>query len=228
MAYTRLFFLLLIGVFGHNLYAQKARKVPFPSFHSIRLAAPAKVFLSQGKRQEVRVLTSKKWYHKALAMNVEREVLNIEDPSRIETEKLEIYITLPSIQELRINGRGSIESQTPLQAAWIDILIVGPGKVSAEVATKSLNASISGSGSIHLTGEAKKSHLSIVGEGNIEAQECKSVKVNVSVVGEGNCSVYAEEKLKIRMKGSGNVRYKGNPSITDFKNKGSGEITSIP
>ena len=67
-----------------------------------------------------------------------------------------------------------------------------------------------------------------MGEGNIEAQECKSRKVNVSVVGEGNCSVYAEEKLKIRIKGSGNVQYKGNPPTTDFKNKGSGEITSIP
>jgi hypothetical protein len=89
-----------------------------------------------------------------------------------------------------------------------------------------VSAIISGSGNIHLFGKQNAGELKVFisGSGNVKAIEFPSDNVDVKISGSGNCWVNATvKKLFVRLAGSGNVIYRGNPSI-DSSVAGSGKV----
>ena len=61
--------------------------------------------------------------------------------------------------------------------------------------------------------------LSINGSGNIQAADLEAENTDASISGSGNISCYASQKLVARVKGSGDIAYKGNPQEVDAPRK---------
>lgn len=104
------------------------------------------------------------------------------------------------------------------------LIISGSGKVQATaIDTEALEATISGSGNIALSGQAGRQELLISGSGAYEAGEFVSGSARVRVSGSGSATLNVREALDVRISGSGSVRYFGQPTVTKSIS-GSGSI----
>ena len=95
------------------------------------------------------------------------------------------------------------------------VSINGSGDVRLQqIESQECQASISGSGNINLNGKAIQASYSIAGSGNLQAEN-----TDASISGSGNISCYASQKLVARVKGSGDIAYKGDPQEVDAPRK---------
>lgn len=100
------------------------------------------------------------------------------------------------------------------------VSINGSGDVRLqEIESQECQASISGSGNINLNGKAIQASYSIAGSGNIQAADLQAENTAASISGSGNISCYASQKLVARVKGSGDIAYKGDPQEVDAPRK---------
>lgn len=154
------------------------------------------------------------------------------DVLKIETEDgywlrprrdVKIYVTAPSLKEVKVYGSGNITSQSKItNPEKMQLGIYGSGDIKAEIDAPVVEADISGSGNIILSGRVKEFDGEINGSGDIKAMELMSEQTKVSINGSGNVGIYASEKMDIAVRGSGDVRYKGPAHVTsDIKGSGS-------
>jgi hypothetical protein len=139
-----------------------------------------------------------------------------------------ILITVPveSIDGVSLSGSGDIVGKTTLQSNNFKTSISGSGDITLEVKAKSIDASMSGSGDINLSGRTTDFEVSVSGSGDIRAYDLEADFVDAQVSGSADIKVTANEMLKARVSGSGDISYKGNPKKIDTKSSGSGDISS--
>ena len=155
--------------------------------------------------------------------------------------KLEIKVFAPELNKLTINGSGNIKLINGIQTSKdIEFHINGSGNIQGEglncrrmavsingsgdvrlqqIESQECQAGISGSGNINLKGKAIQAKYSIAGSGNIQAADLEAENTEASISGSGNISCYASQKLVARVKGSGDIAYKGNPQEVDAPRK---------
>ena len=139
-----------------------------------------------------------------------------------------IRITVPveDINGVSLSGSGDIVGKTILQSDNFKTSISGSGDITLEVEAKSLNASMSGSGDLRLSGKATDFGVSVSGSGDIRAYDLQADFVEAQVSGSADLKVTANQMLKARVSGSGDITYKGNPKKIDTRSSGSGDISS--
>lgn len=85
---------------------------------------------------------------------------------------------------------------------------------AAELNLDELAITFFGSGSTALTGRADHQTITVRGTANINNFDLASERVTVEIDGTGMIEVNAEETLDVSVAGSGNIRYTGDPAIT--------------
>jgi hypothetical protein len=101
----------------------------------------------------------------------------------------------------------------------------GSGNVQLEVECDEISASMSGSGNMNLKGDTGRFHVQISGSGDVEAFELNAREVDANISGSADIRVTANEILRARVSGSGDIQYRGNPTKIDSKSSGSGSIS---
>ena len=139
-----------------------------------------------------------------------------------------IMVTVPveSISGASLSGSGDVVGKTTLKADRFKTSISGSGDIVLDVEANSLKASMSGSGDITLSGKATDFEVSVSGSGDIKAYDLEAEFVDAQVSGSADIKVTANQALKARVSGSGDISYKGNPKKIDTKSSGSGDISS--
>lgn len=140
-----------------------------------------------------------------------------------------ITITVPveEISAVRLSGSGDVVSKTTLKSSdSFRASIAGSGDVTLTIEADNVRASISGSGDMNLDGSAKTLDVSVSGSGDINAYDLEADNVEAQVSGSADLQVTANEMLRARVSGSGDITYKGNPGKVDTKSSGSGDISS--
>jgi len=79
---------------------------------------------------------------------------------------------------------------------------------------ENLDINVAGAGDLTLSGSAEVLNITSAGAANIEAFELTAANAVVVVAGAGNVDIYATDTLDVRIDGVGNVRYAGNPQLT--------------
>lgn len=149
--------------------------------------------------------------------------LRITDKPCISSNKpITITIPMKSVNDLQINGSGSIRSVRKMSSSGLELVINGSGDIDVDVNATSVLSKINGSGNIILKGAAQRHKIEINGSGNVEAENFPTGNVAILVNGSGDCKVMATTALGIKIRGSGSVYYSGAPDIsTDIKGSGS-------
>ncbi|HPF49983.1 MAG TPA: head GIN domain-containing protein [Draconibacterium sp.] len=221
---------LLVGLFmaGNAQAEEQDRDVS--SFSAISLRIPGKLYLKQGSSQSVRI-EAKESVIDNIITEVSGNKLIIRFPNKtifqrnFNPGKIEIYITVPDINELGVSGSGDIIADE-LDARILDLSISGSGNINiGDLSSKKVKGSISGSGNINIEdgGVADELSFSISGSGNCNASGFEAENVTVNTSGSGNCNVMSNGTVRARIAGSGSVFYKGNASI-DASVAGSGRV----
>ena len=174
-------------------------------FHSVSFEGVGNLFITQESPQSVRIETRQS-IMPLLKTRVNNGQLNIELEDCItgQIDKLDIFISIPDIENLEIDGVGSITGQNAFDLDNLEIEINGVGDVTVNGTTDRLEINSSGVGNVH-------------------AFELVSNICEVNITGSGNVEVTAETDLDVIISGTGNVYYKGTPSI-ESNISGSGNL----
>lgn len=120
-----------------------------------------------------------------------------------------------------LNGSGDVEVHE-VAAVDVNASLNGSGdmevsKIYAEVVKGTLN----GSGDMELRGKCNNAVLRLTRSGDLSAKRLEAEEVDAEVVGSGDIECYPVYKLKASVKGSGEIRYKGNPEMMVDAKRGS-------
>lgn len=137
--------------------------------------------------------------------------------------RISYELTLPSLEELEINGSGDIDSTVPGETLTIGIN--GSGDLDIDdIDASSVILEISGSGDVELSGRTDEFVLSVDGSADVRADELESGRVTIDLDGSGDIAVAAVTALDVSISGAGSVVYEGRPEVTQDIS-GMGEVT---
>ena len=128
------------------------------------------------------------------------------------------------ISAVSLAGSGDVYSDDVIDTKNLKLSLAGSGDFNLTVSTKNLSSSIAGSGDITLKGDSDEFTCSIAGSGNINAYDLTAKIATAKIAGSGNVKVHAIEEIQAKSAGSGNIYYKGNPSVEKTTSVGSGSI----
>jgi hypothetical protein len=145
--------------------------------------------------------------------------------SNHEDDDLDIAITLPKLDALRLTGSGTIDADT-VDGDAVEAVVTGSGDLKvAKLTGKSAEITVSGSGDIEIGGGTIGSgELSVTGSGDIDADGLVATTLEVAVTGSGNVDAQATGTADIRILGSGDVKITGGATCST-KQMGSGTAT---
>lgn len=193
-------------------------------FSSVILDISADVFITQGDAQQVTVEAQENILD-LIDTEIESGVWEI-DFDRLcvrNHDPIRIFITLPEINRLEINGSGEIISENVLKGENLRLEIDGSGDMDIAVENLFVDARISGSGNIKLEGITEEVGFRVSGSGDILAFNMPCVRADAEISGSGSIEVSVSDFLRARISGSGDIRYRGNPEL-DTNVSGSGSV----
>lgn len=107
----------------------------------------------------------------------------------------------------------------------VGVTISGSGNIDVSgVDTDSFQATVTGSGNIDPSGSSTSLEVTISGSGEFSGDDLESAIGDVTVSGSGEAVVNVTDNLVVRITGSGDVRYMGDPTI-DQDISGSGGVS---
>jgi hypothetical protein len=89
-----------------------------------------------------------------------------------------------------------------------------------------LDAKLTGSGDLKITGTVTYLKIKVTGAGDFDGGSLISQNVEAYVTGSGDASVVAKNSIKARINGSGDIGYSRKPSKSNNKVMGSEDISA--
>lgn len=192
-------------------------------FTGVKLSVNADVFITQGDDFLVEVKGSDNIVN-LIETKVQNDIWDIEFDQCVRNVKnLEFFITMPTIEYLKVSGSGLIQGENTFTVDDIELYISGSGDMDLALEGDDIEGKISGSGDMRLEGFAEKMKFKINGSGDLFAFDYKLERVNMRISGSGDAEVRASDDLDVKITGSGDVYYKGNPSV-NVQITGSGKV----
>jgi hypothetical protein len=104
--------------------------------------------------------------------------------------------------------------------------ITGSGSTdsSAFACDSSARVNVSGSGSAKLAGHTKSCEFVINGSGGVTTEGLECDSADVAINGSGSVGLAKVASLKVQINGSGNVKYRGEPTLRGIAVNGSGRL----
>ncbi|MBF8149679.1 DUF2807 domain-containing protein [Winogradskyella sp. F6397] len=141
------------------------------------------------------------------------------------TETIVITIPYESISAVSLAGSGDVENSGIIEANHFKVSLAGSGDIDLQIASKTIESTLAGSGDIELKGKTTNLTTTIAGSGDFDGDDLNSTNVDATISGSGDISVHCNGELKVRISGSGDVKYSGNPTKKDTKISGSGSVS---
>jgi hypothetical protein len=234
----------LIGISGSGPI--KTQEVDLTAFHAIESNIQADIHISKDSTQSITIKGQQNIIDNLLFRVSNGKLVLKEDKNVVDFSSLDLYIGIPSLNNVELNGTGLIETNDIFSTSGdFSADLAGSGKMDLTVNAESVNYDISGSGNIKLStickyidgeltgsgdailvGSALKSNQTTDGSGDIKAYDLRADEVKIEINGSGEAQVQAYNKLRVEINGSGDVKYKGNPSISSSIT-GSGKIRKV-
>ena len=218
------------------------------NFNEIILEGMGNVFITVGETEELSIqaddnllpLLTAEVQNGALKLGVVRGT-NINP-----VEPITYNVTIKELNGISLAGSGNIYSE-PLQSNDLKVTVAGSGDVEVkglsgtdlsinlpgsgnitinQIDVTSIDTSIYGSGDIKLNGKADNQSIDVYGSGKYIAGDLETANTNILIQGSSNLTVWVENKLDIRVNGSGDVSYYGRPTINQG-GYGSGNVSSL-
>lgn len=173
-------------------------------------------------------------------------------------EEVTITVRTPALSQIILNGSGDILLQDRIRKSQIELVLNGSGNIRTTPSfpitgasnctaklkgsgtmeldfdsTSVVNASVDGSGTITLKGEAITNNLSSNGSGNIKAFDLPVLTSTVELIGSGiieltatDANIPSTATINAQLSGSGQILIKGNGTLKS-KIFGSGKIERV-
>ncbi len=138
----------------------------------------------------------------------------------------DLKITVANLTAAAVAGSGDMDI-CGVDNESLCLNVSGSGDLRFEGKTAALAANIAGSGDIRLTGKAEQLAAGVTGSGDIRGFDLAADNATVSIKGSGDAKVNVSGALTIQIFGSGDVHYKGNPTVCQQVAEMSSDATSL-
>ena len=197
-------------VAGNGNVKQEKRAVQ--GFSAISLNLPGKVELRLGDSESVTIETDDNLLPLVESV-VEDGTLKLRPARRnlnLQTRNLRIVVQARAIQQLKVGGSGSIESDA-LRGDKLRFDIGGSGSINIKsMDAESASVAVGGSGNFRSgAGKVNSLSVSIGGSGDVDLGQVQAQDARVSVAGSGDALVWATSQVSASIAGSGDVKYYG-------------------
>ncbi len=139
-----------------------------------------------------------------------------------------VRVSAPYLSGMGINGSGNFYALSNVSTSTLNLKVNGSGSISVAGFTgQSLTGNISGSGAITVSGGTVSAEsLQISGSGTMDMLGLNAVSASTQTSGSGKTTVNVSNSLDVRISGSGDVYYAGNPAIYTSIS-GSGKVMKL-
>ena len=163
------------------------------------------------------------------------------------TRPVNYYLTVKSLEDISISSSGDIQAPD-LEADRFSITVSSSGDLvmgdldadelavrissSGDVTMDELNANtlevdISSSGNLTISGGyVETQNITISSSGNYTAEDLESDEADVRLSSNGSATIWVQERLEASLSSSGDLRYRGDPSV-DTNTSSSGDVIQI-
>ncbi len=191
----------------------------------IELTTSANVFFQKGNDQEV-IVNGQRDAIERLNQTVDNGVWRIDFNDCINHDDMNIYITVPTIDYIKVTGSGDVFAEVGFESNEnVTLRITGSGFIKLEMDAPEINSKITGSGDMILSGSTNTHHSKITGSGNIEAFNLNSIDNTIEITGSGDADIFIDGGLlDATIRGSGDIGYRGLPNSINVDITGSGQL----
>lgn len=140
---------------------------------------------------------------------------------------IHVYLNSESYRKILFSGSGSVRTEDTIHTDMFEYQLNGSADAQIKVDAAEVRTEINGSGRIALRGVANEYHSVINGSGNVDGEQLRSNSANIRISGSGNNTIWVLDRLDAKISGSGNIRYKGTPSIVNSDVNGSGKVIKL-
>ena len=195
-------------------------------YYKVAVVGSMDVILEKGTEGTIRVTTDEN-IHEYVTIESNKGVLKIKIKNYVNIKsKKSIHITVPftSLDNVSLDGSGSVLTNDQIKSDQFEAEISGSGEMNLDIDVNRVNAKVNGSASLKIIGTATDLEIKVIGSGDFDGGSLIAQNVEANVIGSGNALVVAKSSIKARVYGSGDIKYLGNPSTSDNKVSGSGDI----
>jgi len=170
---------------------------------------------------------------------------------KIKKEELQIFVTLPTLVGLALARDGDVKTEGVFDnIEEIKLIVAGSGNMDVTLGSnvRNINTFLNDNGDLNLTlegqaqkvktfisdygnctlsGAAEMLEIFVRGKGDVKALNLTAQNCSINTDETGDCEVQVENELNVIVSSSGNVCYKGHPTVIIEKDEGgSGEVSS--
>jgi hypothetical protein len=186
-------------------------------FESIGVNTFADVVLQKGHKESVRIESREDVAHivqtivedKRLSISTKNDSFNV-IPHAI------IYITYSTLNGLVVEHAGNVTCMEPIESNWLGIVQNGKGNIDLQVDVISLDATLTKSGGLRLSGSADEAKILNTGPGSFDGIDLETSEAKVTMKDSGGISICVEDELSAFLEGTGNLLLKGEPRLKSF------------
>ncbi len=188
-------------------------------FTKIILAGSGEISVSQSDHCTVKLSgeekpSSTEWF------TIKDGTLRILNPSS------KVLVNVKNPESLELSGVGKITVENSIKTDHLSFDVSGSGKITAEVVTKNISVTLSGTGKIILSGKTDILNAGIPGSGKIDAEDLITRNSHAMIGGIGKINCNAKDSLTADIGGSGKIIYHDEPKSIIKTITGTGSIVS--
>lgn len=195
---------------------------PLDFFNEVELNGSADVKIIKSDKREITIETDDNLLD-LVAYRIEESETLVIDPENICWTKLFITIYTPELEEIELDGSGSIVSKHDFSSDEFEVELNGSGDVDVFINSKDAEIKLNGSGDIIATGTSDKLEVKANGSGQINTYELQANDAKANLNGSGSILINASKSLEAKQNGSGRINYMGDPKLK-VESNGSGII----
>lgn len=213
-----------VGVKGNGNVETTNRQVE--SFSGIQVSGAINVFVKLGEVQSVQ-LTADANLLPLIKTTVSGGELVIRTNKSVTTyEKLNVYIVIPRLKSVKLNGASTCSSQGLIKSDNLEIEVSGASEVNMEVECSDLELELSGASEITLKGTAENVEIEASGASDVKAYSLIAESADIDASGASDVKITVKNKIDAEASGASSISFKGNPQEVRQSNSGASSINS--
>jgi predicted small secreted protein len=202
-------------VHGSGRQQSEDRKVS--DFSRISISGGFKVVLKQDSSMSLKI-TADDNLLRYIKTEVNGERLHIYTKKNLcNTGQLTINIGVRKLEEVKASGAVDLESDGKITTQDLRFKLSGATKITMDLNAANVTTSGSGATELNLKGQATSHDIDLSGSGKVYALDFVVGSCNISTSGVGHSEVNVLNSLSVHSSGASEVKYRGNPNVTNDK-----------
>lgn len=183
------------------------------------------VFLRQSDNHKVEVVTDDNLHHIVNIESVNGKLfVRTNDDSDYQATKMDVYISMPNLSHIRLDGVTALYCEDTLTLSDIRIEKLNTGFMEFRGVLSRLSVESYDVGDMELHGKAQTAEINNQMTGNLHAYGLLTNNMYLIHGGTGEVEIYASDILEVTIDGVGDVHCKGNPGTIEKTVNGIGKL----